>query len=36
LWQKPPVRHVYAMFVIWLVFLVGCLTWWSLNAFSNI
>jgi len=27
---------VFAMFVVWLVFLVGCLTWWSLNAFSNI
>lgn len=31
-----PVRPVFAMFVIWLVFLVGCLTWWSLNGFSDI
>jgi hypothetical protein len=35
-WQRNRMRHVYAMFVLWLVFLVGCLTWWSLNAFSDI
>jgi hypothetical protein len=29
-------RHVRVMFVIWLVFLVGCLTWWTLTAFSNV
>jgi hypothetical protein len=29
-------QHVRVMFVIWLVFLVACLTWWTLNAMSNI
>jgi hypothetical protein len=34
--HRRRVRHVFAMFVLWLVFLVGCLTWWSLTGFSSV